>query len=295
MKTIASYKNGSVNVVLKEDGTKYRFWKGTEFVIHPESVDVKITDYCDAGCPFCHEKSTKAGIHGDEEYILKNLLRLPRGVEIAIGGGNPLSHPNLLDILGSLKNKGLVANMTVNQLHIEKSLGFLKFLLDSRLIYGLGISLIPSLNGKGLKEVSDLSNNVVFHLINKVHTYEDFLNLKEKVCKPPKILILGYKDFGRGKNFKNKVFGLNKVLNDIFDNTETALFDNLAIEQLNLKNKFDEEVWNQRYMGDEFTTSMFFDGVKREFAPTSTSEKRYSSYKNIMDFWNDKENIKNDL
>lgn len=295
MTTIASYKNGNVNVVLKEDGTKYRFWKGTEFIVHPESVDVKITDYCDAGCPFCHEKSTKAGIHGDEEYILKNLLSLPRGVEIAIGGGNPLSHPKLLNILGSLKNRGLIVNITVNQLHVEKNLGFLKFLLDSRLIYGLGVSLIPSLNGKGLKEVSDLSNNVVFHLINKVHTYEDFLNLKKEIFKPPKILILGYKDFGRGKNFKNKVFGLNEVLDDIFNKTSVTLFDNLAIEQLNLKNRFDEEVWNQRYMGDEFTTSMFFDGVKKEFAPTSTSEKRYSSYKNIKDFWHDRENIKNDL
>lgn len=294
MKTLASYKNGNVNVVLKEDGTKYRFWKGTQFILHPESVDVKITDYCDAGCPFCHEKSTRAGIHGDESYILNNLLSLPRGVEIAIGGGNPLSHPKLLLILESLKNKGLISNMTVNQLHVEKSLGFLKFLLESKLIHGLGISLIPSLNGKGLKEVSDLSDNVVFHLINKVHTYTDFLNLKKKISKSPSVLILGYKDFGRGKDYKNKLLGLNKDINDIFQNTETVLFDNLALEQLNLKSKFDDKTWEERYMGDEFTTSCFFDGVKQEFAPTSTSEKRYS-YKNIIDFWNDREKIRNDF
>lgn len=54
----------------------------------------------------------------------------------------------------------------------------------------------------------------------------------------------------------------------------TISFDNLAIEQLNVKKLFTIEGWEQFYMGDDFCFTMYIDAVKQEYAPTSRSDKR---------------------
>ena len=53
-------------------------------------------------------------------------------------------------------------------------------------------------------------------------------------------------------------------------------FDNLAIEQLNIKRFFTEEGWNMFYQGDDFSLSMYIDAVEQKFAPTSRSSERKS-------------------
>src|SRR6185503_11282388 len=57
----------------------------------PELVDVKITDYCPFGCPFCYQGSTHQGLHADDEVLgalIRQLGEL-RVFEMAIGGGEP--------------------------------------------------------------------------------------------------------------------------------------------------------------------------------------------------------------
>ena len=98
MKELFKYLNGNTSVVIYQDGTKVREILDIESngFIHPESIDVKITNYCDMGCLYCHESSTTSGTHANLERLLKIIKCLPSGVELAIGGGNPLSHPDLI-------------------------------------------------------------------------------------------------------------------------------------------------------------------------------------------------------
>ena len=56
----------------------------------------------------------------------------------------------------------------------------------------------------------------------------------------------------------------------------TMSFDNLAIEQLNVKKLFTIEGWEKFYMGDDFCFTMYIDAVKQEYAPTSRSLNRKS-------------------
>lgn len=63
MTIINTYKNGNTSVTLYNDGTKVREYEGTPNIVHPESIDVKITNYCDLGCAYCHESSTTEGKH----------------------------------------------------------------------------------------------------------------------------------------------------------------------------------------------------------------------------------------
>jgi hypothetical protein len=62
--TTMFYKNGNTFVEIYADGTKIRTTADEENPQPelPESIDLKITDYCDAGCAWCHENST---IHGN--------------------------------------------------------------------------------------------------------------------------------------------------------------------------------------------------------------------------------------
>lgn len=56
-------------------------------------------------------------------------------------------------------------------------------------------------------------------------------------------------------------------------NSNVISFDNLAIQQLNVKRFFTKEGWDSFYMGDEFTHSMYVDGVEQKYSPSSTVDK----------------------
>ena len=102
MKAWVHYKNGNYMVSLNLI-TGDRIRQNNQNYFEPdtiESCDVKITNFCSGaggyrgGCPFCHEGSSPLGKHGD---ILSPswLDKLHPYCELAIGGGNPLSHPDL--------------------------------------------------------------------------------------------------------------------------------------------------------------------------------------------------------
>ena len=48
-------------------------------------------------------------------------------------------------------------------------------------------------------------------------------------------------------------------------------FDNLALEQLNVKNILNKDKWNKLYMGDDGSYTMYIDAVTEEYAMSSTS------------------------
>jgi len=277
MEQIAKYQNGNTTVTIKNDGTKIREYENTPEILHPESIDVKITNYCDIGCAYCHESSTTKGIHGDLKKLLQVINDLPAGVELAIGGGNPLSHPNLVEFLQVLKGKGIIANLTVNQGHLKTFQDMITYLIKYELVKGVGIS-ITSNNFNYIKPLLEITDNIVYHIIagvNKVEVVERLIELGN--CK---VLVLGYKLFGFGVNFHSKEVDaeLKRWYKKLpsFIGKCTLSFDNLAIEQLKVKRLFTYEGWNKFYMGDDFCFTMYIDAVKQEYAPTSRSNKRKS-------------------
>jgi hypothetical protein len=205
-----TYRNGNTTVTLHADGTKTREWPDGEEPRpeFPESVDLKVTDYCDLGCKYCHEDSTTEGRHGPVGVIYRMLRDAPPGTEVAIGGGDPLSHPEIDLILRGINSLGLVANITVNGRHLRRHFDLLRQFKREGLIHGIGVSSPPQRGG-----VEDLINrlgsNVVIHLIAGVDKLDRFdrhsigwFNLPGEPRK--KFLILGYKTYGRGVQFKSE-------------------------------------------------------------------------------------------
>ncbi len=273
-KLIRRYQNGNYTVFLYADGTKIRYSNDDEFKpSFPESIDLKITNQCDLLCPMCHEKSTIDGLHSSFNQQFLNTLK--KGTELAIGGGNPLSHPNLIPFLKRMKEQGIIANLTLNQYHLIKNIELVKELINNKLIYGLGISITNILYINEIISFANIYQNTVIHIIAGVTPYTIIESLFNKNIK---LLILGYKKIGRGKAYYSEDIDKNiKILEkniiDIKTNFKLIAFDNLAIKQLNLQEKIKD--FDTLYMGDDGEFTMYIDLVKNEYAASSTSNKRY--------------------
>jgi hypothetical protein len=278
MNLLHTYHNGNTTVSMYDDGTKVREYGGIPMPLFPESIDVKITNYCDLACAYCHEHSTTEGIHGDLVKGFKLLSSMPRGTEVAIGGGNPLSHPELVPFLTQLRDNGIIANITVNQLHLKRFAPLIQQLQRDNLIHGLGISYFKADN-KYLDMF--MSANTVLHMIIGVHSPDELVKVQSKY-PDAKVLLLGYKTFGRGITYgaANNTQSLMRMwyerLHQFFLSHLTISFDNLGIEQLNVRRFFSDKAWQQFYMGDDGTFTMYVDMVKQEYARTSTSNERYA-------------------
>ena len=265
MKILGSYKNGNFRTAIFEDGTKIRETNDDEFqAAFAENMDIKITNYCDMGCPFCHEGSTTDGKFGDimNEKFIDTL------------------HPDLIPFLQKLKDRKVIVNMTVNQIHFEKKQELIKKLVGEKLIYGLGVSLVtPTENF--IKLIKQYPNAVI-HVINGVLKPSDIQALENNNLK---ILILGYKHLRRGDDFYDidhdnieiRQSWLYENLSNIIEKFNVVSFDNLAIEQLNARRLMTDEEWNEFYMGDDGTMTYYIDMVERKFAKSSTAafDKRY--------------------
>lgn len=275
--------NGNTVVRIFSDGTKHRLVPNdvAPNIVYPESMDCKITNYCDN--PFCakwcHEKSNIKGQHANLVRGLKLLKDFPCGAELAIGGGNPLSHPDLEFFCKELSSRGVICNLTVNSYHIKPYSTTLLNLIDKGYVYGVGISYF-----RRFIEDCDIivksTSNTVFHLIMGVHNVDD-LRYIVKRYKNPKVLLLGYKIYGNGSSFYNKkvqdtLYQWYTQIFTFFNAQDLTLsFDNLAIKQLNLQRFFPEEEWEKFYMGDDGVFTMFLDLVEMQYTVSSTSSKRY--------------------
>lgn len=273
MSLLASYQNGGYRVAVYHDGTKVRTAVDAALPPRlPEQMDLKITDYCDAGCAWCHEKSTPKGLHGDLNAALKLLTVLPAGAEIAIGGGDPLSHPDFERFVRGLRANGLVPSVTVNGVHFEKHREVLERLTQEKQLFGVGFSYADKLPDWDYE-------NLVVHLIAGVH----HPRILDEAARRYKILLLGYKQFGRGKKLfelraqevQDKLAAWYRELFWVAREHHLS-FDNLAIDQLKPQRVFrDQGTFEKQYMGQEGLFSMYVDAVTQTFALSSYSSERF--------------------
>lgn len=301
MKLLNKYYNGNNLVKIYEDGTKIRETYDTYICTPlPESMDLKITNKCFHNCSFCHECSHPKGKHADIKFLKELLNPLRPGQELALGGGNVLLYPELKKLLEYCKERGLVPSITTNSkdlipipyLKNDKYDNDIVWYQEEGLIYGVGISYNSDMDWTLIKHL----DNVVFHLISGIHTIKDVKEICKHVAHP-KILWLGYKQKGRGKTFYNKevennIKQLNKDIIKIMDlGFVTVCFDNLSIDQLNIKDKIPKSEWDKLYMGDEGQYTMYIDAVEEKFAKSSVEEKQfdckdknlYQIFKEILD------------
>ena len=200
MKLLGKYKNGNYKVMLLEDGTKIRFNNLDNLTpAFAESMDVKLTDKCSVGCIFCYENSSPNGKHSD---IMNQawIQSVHPYTELAING-NDMDHPQLEEFLKFMKEKKIIVSMTLNLKQFLKNIDKVDRYVNEKLIYGLGISIPGCFDGNAdtdkIFDTIAKYDNAVLHLINGIISPEFITQYQDKLSKC-KILILGYKNVGRG-------------------------------------------------------------------------------------------------
>lgn len=285
-KVLGSYKNGNILIIIHNDGTKIRYTKDDEFVpSYSESIDCTITECCDGGCSFCYLGCTANGKHGDI-MDQKWVDSLHPYTELALNG-NDMSHPDLIPFLEKVKSKNVFANLTVNQKHFMQHKELLHDLVNKELVRGVGISLVEATEEfiDSVKEFDD----AVIHTINGILSKNDINKLADNDLK---LLILGYKNLGRGVGYANshseELAGNQQWLHDNFykyvDRFKVMSFDNLALKQLDVKDHLTNEEWERFFAGTDGDFTFFIDAVNHEFSVSSTmSEKMRFPLKDNVD------------
>ena len=277
-KLLGTYVNGNTIVAMYDDGTKERYIKDGEKAApeFPESMDLKITNRCDLGCPMCAECSSPDGEHADLRHPIFDTIK--PYTELAIGGGNPLEHPDLVWFLLKMQQRKVICNLTINVVHFmrDDTQYKLKLLTEQGAIHGIGIS-VPDQIPDGFLDAVKQYPNAVIHTIAGVTPPEVFDLLKDHDLN---LLILGYKVKGRGDEYfeynevkiVNYVYDLEQRLPWLKDHFKAVAFDNLAVRQLNLRKQISDEDYNRLYMGGDGEFTMYIDMVQKKFGKSSTHD-----------------------
>lgn len=198
------------------DGTKIR-WSKTPYLKSstPELVDVKITDHCTFGCAFCYQGSTPQGQHASLERVTAIFDQLAAmGVfEIALGGGEPLAHPDFGAIMEAGIRRGLSMAFTTfdptfpdhPELHRLYKLQHQKDVPTSGNLSAIGVSVH---NAQGIERLKvakermrerEIYASVVAQSVvgaTPMATTERLVHTA--IAENLPLLLLGYKTTGRG-------------------------------------------------------------------------------------------------
>ena len=271
---LTRYRNGNYTVFLLEDGTKIRINNLDNLTpSFAESIDCTITKKCDGGCPYCYLGCTEEGKHADLHQPIFDTLHY--GQELALNG-NDLSHPELHGFLVRMKKQGVICNITVNQKHFLRDIDKIIDWSERGLIRGVGVSLTDSNDPMLYKGLYVMPNTVV-HVIDGLLTEHDINNMADRDIK---LLILGYKQLGRGDDYyvkhnrtiQDNIKLLRNHMQDIVPHFKVVSFDNLAIDHLEMKYHFTDEEWDKIYMGDEGQYTSYIDAVDKKYAVSSLAK-----------------------
>lgn len=215
----------------KDSANKFRFSfnvdsKPTTKSGFPELIDIRITNWCDYGCKFCYMSSTKEGKHGKIEDIKKivDMLYNSNVMEIAIGGGEPTSHPEFVEILKYIKNKNMMVGFTTKNWELHQHKDF-KYIIKYANSIAFSCQSTKEIE-KVLhiqEEQKNITNNsysygpeyyiqTILELSSLENLEKMFVMCAEKWLP---ITLLGYKNFGFGKTYKIKNLEISETWIDI--------------------------------------------------------------------------------
>lgn len=291
---LGTYTNGNYRVKIYDDGTKIRITDADHFFpSFAESIDMKVTDSCDGKCSFCYANAYPGGKGVDmlDPDALKFLNSIHPYTEVAINM-NDMSWTYLPTLMKHLSSNKVIVNGTINIRHMTpKNRVAINYWQHNNMLKGLGISILSRQDLEAVPDILSSFDNTVFHvvcgLINK-EFIDTLINDDRFHNSDMKLLLLGYKALD-GKGYRYFEDNTDSILDNtgylrtklpfLMDKVGVMSFDNLAIEQLGIKDIIKESEWNQHYMGDEGEFTYYVDMVNKKFAPSSTASE--SLYQDI--------------
>lgn len=229
------------NLLVKKDGDYYILFNrvnGTKLRLNfvhdkpylssktPELVDVKITNYCPFGCPFCYMDSTKDGQHAPLNLIKEFIDKCADAsvFEIAFGGGEPTLHPDFADILYYTRNKNIQPNFTSFNFDFLKNPKILEAVKITKASFAVS-KIDPTIINQDLSDLLETVNirppydntarsHIQFQIPLGGYPLPKILTFIETLIKNKYgFTLLGYKNFGRG--LKRAPFEYKTILSEL--------------------------------------------------------------------------------
>lgn len=248
----------------------------------PDLIDIKITDYCEANCTYCYQDSSVKGKHASYTTISSYIRTFKKMdvFEIAIGGGEPTKHPLFAQILREARESGIIPSFSTKSFDwmtdleilraVDKYAGKIGFSCSTQdevraLIYHINKSKLPR-------------EKFVVHYVLGSSPIDELSRMLDTIsnAKHLDVLLLGYKETGRGSKFtpydnsqwgellKNNSYGIRVGV----DTCVAAQYED-TIKGLNVSTVL--------YYKDEGKFSMYIDAVENKVA-RSSFEKRPEDY-----------------
>jgi hypothetical protein len=288
-----NYKNGNANISISNNGTRIIECDGDLKLDYPLNIDMRVSTQCSFGfndktgksiCSFCHESAQVNGKECDYELLKQKISELPSGIELAIGCNKYT--PSLHSFLEWCYNKGYICNLTINQGHVGKQAISLANSISKGYIKGLGISYRSDKDIKQLDYFKEYENSVV-HVICGIDEIQDIIDLSNLGIK--KILVLGEKDFGFNEGNVNLESKSHMQwywhIHRLFKLFDVVSFDNLALQQLNIKRFVPDNKWSELYQGEY---SFYINAVDGYFSPSSRNKNKTDwSSTTIKEYFNE--------
>lgn len=216
--TLCRFEENRITIFEKATGQKLRMtFDGSSFTkgSAPELVDLKITDFCDAGCSFCYQGSTEQGRHANIQRIqaIANLLNEVGVFEVAIGGGEPTKHPKFAEILQIIGMRGMVPNFTtfnsdwISNKEVKAAV--------SRFVGGIGVSCLSVKDmekARAIRSIFPHRRNdkpivTVQHVLGSVPLDVTGSLMETAFNEGFPVLMLGFKETGFGKGYRRHDHG----------------------------------------------------------------------------------------
>lgn len=167
----------------------------------PETVDVKVTDWCNAGCSYCYQSSTTAGKHAPRELMERIFTLKHAPYQIAFGGGEPTAHPDFPWFLSYTRKKGTVPNYTTAGHILREDV----FKATNDYCGGVALTYHAFKGPQYFREVYDTWRSKLGpHVLLNVHVIADdrvaqsLDELASKGLRDLNIVLLAYYPVGRG-------------------------------------------------------------------------------------------------
>lgn len=152
------------------------------FAPWPELADISISNHCTKGCEFCYRESADNGSFmslEEYDYVLSSLQSEKWGnvFQVALGGGEPLEHPDFIEILNITNSKGIVANFTTNGIHIDKTIA--SNMKNKVGAVAISISKAEEINLDKIKILTDEGIKTNIHFVLDNQSINDAINILE--------------------------------------------------------------------------------------------------------------------
>lgn len=224
----------------------------------PELVDLSVGNRCTTGCRYCYRGSTPEQGYASAKDVLAAIhaLRSLGTFEVALGGGEPLQHPEIEEIAKSLHENDVCVHVTTRELDWLTQPKRRRLFLDKFSHFGFSVDNVAAMKrASEMFEAEAIRDRINYQIVvgaMSQSALQDMLTYAK--AKYLRVTLLGYKTSGFGANVKPRPIDPAAL-----DLPYCVGIDSVLVQQWSAW--LEKHAWSGSYTLGEGTFSCFVDAV----------------------------------